>query len=194
MSGEWIGVVDEVGKWRTVKRDAQREEREDSGWRGPRQGAEERNGKQRERERGGTSGNGSIESAAQRNAPPLLWSGSFAGAPPRPRASEREKEIDGMREGEMEKEGERKELTEAEGRSTYIRRPIPTQGEEDERRAKPSRVGLGQVYPSSTHTALSCVCYPAEKNHTKAEAQPLREKEVRRGSPVFASGFSVREF
>lgn len=46
MSGEWIGVVDEVGKWRTVKRDAQREEREDSGWRGPRQGAGERNGKQ----------------------------------------------------------------------------------------------------------------------------------------------------
>ncbi|KOC70697.1 hypothetical protein WH47_06737, partial [Habropoda laboriosa] len=32
-----------------------------------------------------TSGNGSIESAAQRNAPPLLWSGSFAaGTPPRP--------------------------------------------------------------------------------------------------------------
>lgn len=126
MSGEWIGVVDEVGKWRTVKRDAQREEREDSGWRGPWQGAEERNGKQRERERGGTSGNGSIESAAQRNAPPLLWSGSFAGAPPRPRASEREKENDSVREGETEKEGERKELTEAEGRSTYIRRPIPT--------------------------------------------------------------------
>ncbi|KYQ58036.1 hypothetical protein ALC60_03088 [Trachymyrmex zeteki] len=115
-----------VGKWRTVKRDAQREEREDSGWRGPRQGAGERNGKQREREREGTSGNGSIESAAQRNAPPLLWSGSFAGAPPRPRASEREKENDGAGEGEMEKEGERKGLTEAEGRPTYIRRPIPT--------------------------------------------------------------------
>lgn len=147
----------------------------------------------RERERGGTSGNGSIESAAQRNAPPLLWSGSFAGAPPRPRASEREKENDGVREGETEgeKEGERKELTEAEGRPTYIRRPIPTQGEEDERRVKPSRVGLGQVYPSSTHTALSCVCHPAEENHTKAEAQPLREREdPGRGFPVFASGFS----
>lgn len=49
ISGEWIGVVDEVGKWRTVKRDAQREEREDSGWRGPRQGAGERNGGKRKR-------------------------------------------------------------------------------------------------------------------------------------------------
>lgn len=151
---------------------------------------------ERKREREGTSGNGSIESAAQRNAPPLLWSDSFAGAPPRPRASEREKENDGAREGEMEKEGERKGLTEAEGRPTYIRRPIPTQGEEDERRAKPSRVGLGQVYPSSTHTALSCVCHPAEKNHTKAEAQPLREREDHRGFPVLASGFpeSARDF
>lgn len=107
MSGEWIGVVDEVGKWRTVERDAQREEREDSGWRGPWQGAEERNGKQRERERGGSSGNGSIESAAQRNAPPLLWSGSFAGAPPRPRASEREKDNDSVREGETERRRKR---------------------------------------------------------------------------------------
>lgn len=189
MSGEWNGMIDGVGKWRTAKRDAQREEREDSGWRGPRQGAGERNEKQRERERKGTSGNGSIESAAQRNAPPLLWSGSFAGAPPRPRASEREKENDGTGEGETEKEGERKGLTEAEGRPTYIRRPIPMQGEEDERRAKQSRVGLGQVYPSSTHTALSCVCHPAEENHTKAEAQPLHEREDHRGFPVLASGF-----
>lgn len=107
-----------------------------------------------------------------------LWSGSFAGAPPRPRASEREKENESVREGDMKREVERKVLTEAEGRPTYIRRPIPTQGEEDERRVKPSRVGLGQVYPSSTHTALSCVCHPAEENYTKAEAQPLREKRV----------------
>jgi len=179
-----VDRVDGVGKWRMMKRDSQREEREDSGWRGREREREMGN---RKREREGISGNGSIESAAQRNAPPLLWSGSFAGAPPR--ASEREKENDGAREGEMEKEGERKGLTEAEGRPTYIRRPIPMQGEEDERRAKPSRVGLGQVYPSSTHTALSCVCHPAEENHTKAEAQPLRKREDRRGFPVLASGF-----
>lgn len=107
-----------------------------------------------------------------------LWSGSFAGAPPRPRASEREKENESAREGKTVREAERKVPTEAEGRPTYIRRPIPTQGEEDERRVKPSRVGLGQVYPSSTHTALSCVCHPAEENYTEAEAQPLREKRV----------------
>jgi len=128
-------------------------------------------------EREGIAGNGSIESAAQRNAPPLLWSGSFAGAPPRSRATEQEREREGRRkrergactrereregkrenerEGDTEKGEERKVPTDAEGRPTYIRRPIPTGrgGQEDERRAKPSRVGLGQVYPSATHTAL----------------------------------------
>ncbi|KYN05625.1 hypothetical protein ALC62_03418 [Cyphomyrmex costatus] len=161
MSGEWIGVIDGVGKWRTVKRDAQREKREDSGC------------------------------AAQRNAPPLLWSGSFAGAPPRPRASEREKENDGAGEGEMEKEGERKGLTEAEGRPTYIRRPIPTQGEEDERRAKPSRVGLGQVYPSSTHTVLSCVCHPAEERTIRRRRHnPFAKERTVASLSVLASGFS----
>lgn len=94
--GRVRGAVGERG-WRVaygVKRDAHR-------GRGTRGLAVEEDAREREieteKEKGGserkgdrqreeTSGNGSIESAAQRNAPPLLWSGSFAGAPPRPRA------------------------------------------------------------------------------------------------------------
>jgi len=74
----------------------------------------------------------------------------------REREREREGERENEKEGDTEKGEERKVPTDAEGRPTYIRRPIPTGrgGQEDERRAKPSRVGLGQVYPSATHTAL----------------------------------------
>jgi len=147
---------------------------------------------QRKRERGGgggTSGNGSIESAAQRNAPPLLWSGSFAGAPPRPRASEREKENDGAREGEMEKEREREKGTDGSGRETDVYPPTNTdigggRREESQAKSRWARSGLPEFH---THRALLRVPSRREENHTKAEAQPLHERE---NHPVFASGFS----
>lgn len=190
-AGSGSGWRDRVGKWRTVKRDVLREEREDSGWREDRgKRAGEREMGNRERERGNLWQRVDRKRSAEKcTTSALVWQlcgRTTASACVRKRERERRR----AGEGETEKEGERKGLTEAEGRPTYIRRPIPTQGEEDERRAKPSRVGLGQVYPSSTHTALSCVCHPAEENHTKAEAQPLREREDRRGFPVLASGFS----
>lgn len=120
-----------------------------------------------------------------------LWSGSFAGAPPRPRASEREKE---RRERERGRDGERgrEKGTDGSGRETDVYPPTNTdaRGGGRERRVKPSRVGLGQVYPSSTHTALSCVCHPAEENYTKAEAQPLREKRVDANFRLSRSGYA----
>lgn len=143
----------------------------------------------RVREREEISGNGSIESAAQRNAPPLCSGLAALRAHHRVRVRQKERK----RARARERERWRKKERERDRRKRKGERHISTdqyqtqREEEDKRRTKPSRVGLGQVYPSFTHTALSCVCHPAEENHTKAEAQPLREKEGRREFPVLAS-------
>lgn len=85
-------------------------------------GEVERERGKRGRER--TSGNGSIESAAQRNAPPLLWSGSFAGTHHRVRVrqKEREREKDGER-GEREMVKEERER-EKEGKAHQIHHAV----------------------------------------------------------------------
>lgn len=112
-------MVDGIAR-RTIKRDARNKGRTGE-FATVRKGEEPSKQKKWEikRERGGgegTAGNGSIESAAQRNAPPLLWSGSFAGAPPRLRAREQERERERergtgraarSRERERDKERER---------------------------------------------------------------------------------------
>lgn len=93
-----------------MKRDVQREEREDSGWRGPRRGREKWGGTQGEREREGTSGNGSIESAAQRNAPPLALVWQLCGrttASACVRKRERERRRGRGRDKEKEREREK---------------------------------------------------------------------------------------
>lgn len=190
MSGGWTGN-DRPGiqKWYTIKRDAQR------GRNGRIRGRVGEEGQEPRESRRGRKPLATGRSKAQRREMHhlWLWSGSFAGAPPRPRASEREKENESEGEGETGERG-REKGTDRSGREIDVYPPTNTnaRGGGRERRVKPSRVGLGQVYPSSTHTALSCVCHPAEENYTKAEAQPLREKEGRRASGRNARDFSKR--
>lgn len=97
-------------------------------------GEVERERGKRGRER--TSGNGSIESAAQRNAPPLLWSGSFAGTHHRVRVRQKERE--------REKDGERGIASDQ-----YRRRGRTSQAD-----SRWARSGLPEF-----HTLL-CVCHP----------------------------------
>lgn len=149
-----------------------------------------RKGEGRGREGEETSGNGSIESAAQRNAPPLALVWQLCGRTTTSacvRKRERERERERGRDGE--KGGEKG--TDGSGREIDVYPPTNTNArgggrEESQAESRWARSGLPEFH---THRALLRVSSRRGELHEGGGATPTR-KEGRREFPIFASGFA----
>lgn len=183
MSGGWTGN-DRPGiqKWYTIKRDAQREEREDSGWRG-----EARKGRERTEGEEGGGGNLWQRVDRKRSAEKCTTSGSGLAAlraHHRVRVRQKERKRTRARERERRRERGREKGTDGSGRETDVYPPTNTDArgggrEESQAESRWARSGLPEFH---THRVLLRVSSRRVELREGGGATPTR-KEGRREFP-----------
>jgi len=166
-----VDRVDGVGKWRMMKRDSQREEREDSGWRGREREREMGN---RKRERGNLWQRVDRKRSAEKcTTSALVW--QLCG---RTTACVRKRERERRRERGRDGERGREKGTDGSGRETDVYPPTNTDArgggrEESQAESRWARSGLPEFH---THRALLRVPSRRGEPHEGGGATPSQKR------------------